>query len=217
MGVHQGHRAGAQPGQHHQHLTGQNDDVATQPTTIVGVTRASGSIGDTAGLAGIIFLLAALNVFIGVFNMFPLLPLDGGHAAVATYERIREGRTGRRYFTDVAKLMPLTMGVVAILLFLFMSGLYLDVTEPSLTRLGHSTPRCVEPAGRRCTTQNGSPPGRASPVVDASTSVPERHESGDLGVDVVGVDVDVDPGRAVAGSLHEQHRVGVRRAPWYSG
>jgi len=115
-----------------QHLTGENEDVATQPTTLVGVTRASGSIGDTDGLAGILYLLAALNVFIGVFNMFPLLPLDGGHAAIATYERIREGRSGRRYFVDVGKLMPLTMGVVAILLFLFMSGLYLDVTRPPL-------------------------------------------------------------------------------------
>ena len=42
-----------------------------------------------------IYLLAALNVFVGVFNMFPLLPLDGGHAAIATYERVRERPTRR--------------------------------------------------------------------------------------------------------------------------
>ena len=77
-----------------QHLTGQNDDVATQPTTLVGATQACGSIGDTKRACRVIYLLAALNVFIGVFNMFPLLPLDGGHAAIAIYERIREGRTG---------------------------------------------------------------------------------------------------------------------------
>jgi membrane-associated protease RseP (regulator of RpoE activity) len=83
------------------------------------------------GFAGMMYLLAILNVFVGVFNMFPLLPLDGGHAAIATYERFREiGRGGRRYFTDVARLMPFTMGVIVILLFLFMSGLYLDITEP---------------------------------------------------------------------------------------
>ena len=75
------------------------------------------------GLAGVLYLLAILNVFVGVFNMFPLLPLDGGHAAIATYERVREiGRGGRRYFTDVARLMPFTMGVIVVLLFLFMSG-----------------------------------------------------------------------------------------------
>ena len=76
-----------------------------------------------------LYLLAALNVFVGVFNMFPLLPLDGGHAAVATYERLRE-RNGRRYFADVSKLMPVAMGVIVVLLFLFVSGLYLDITRP---------------------------------------------------------------------------------------
>ena len=113
------------------HLTGDNDDLSTRPTTLVGVTDVSGDVGDEKGFFGVLFILAALNVFIGVFNMFPLLPLDGGHAAIAIYERVREfGRHGRRYFTDVAKLMPFTMGVIVVLLFLFMSGLYLDITEP---------------------------------------------------------------------------------------
>ena len=114
-----------------EHLRGESDDLRTRPTTIVGVTQVSGDVGEMEGLAGILYLLAILNVFVGVFNMFPLLPLDGGHAAIATYERIREiGRGGRRYFTDVARLMPFTMGVIAILFFLFMSGLYLDITKP---------------------------------------------------------------------------------------
>lgn len=114
-----------------QHLTGSNDDIATRPTTLVGVTQASGDIGRGLGIAGIIYLLAVLNVFVGVFNMFPLLPLDGGHAAIAVYERIRERMTGaRRYFVDVSRLMPFAMGVIAVLLFLFMSGLYLDITQP---------------------------------------------------------------------------------------
>ena len=76
-----------------------------------------------------ISLLAVLNVFVGVFNMFPLLPLDGGHAAIATYERVRE-RGGERYYADVAKLMPFAMAVMMVLMFLFMSGLYLDITDP---------------------------------------------------------------------------------------
>lgn len=114
-----------------QHLSGDAEDLRTRPTTIVGVTQVSGDVGEMKGLAGVIYLLAILNVFVGVFNMFPLLPLDGGHAAIAAYERIREiGRGGRRYFTDVTKLMPFTMGVIVVLLFLFMSGLYLDITKP---------------------------------------------------------------------------------------
>jgi membrane-associated protease RseP (regulator of RpoE activity) len=114
-----------------EHLSGDSEDLATRPTTVVGVTQVSDDIGEMQGFAGILYLLAILNVFIGVFNMFPLLPLDGGHAAIATYERVREiGKGGGRYFTDVARLMPFTMGVIVVLLFLFMSGLYLDLTQP---------------------------------------------------------------------------------------
>ena len=96
---------------------------------MVGVTGLSDDVGESQGLIGILFLLAVLNVFIGVFNMFPLLPLDGGHAAIATYERLRE-RNGQRYYADVAKMMPFAMAVMTVLLFLFMSGLYLDITDP---------------------------------------------------------------------------------------
>ena len=111
------------------HLTGSNDDLGTRPTTLVGVTALSDDVGESQGIIGIFFLLAILNVFVGVFNMFPLLPLDGGHAAIATYERLRE-RNGQRYYADVAKLMPFAMAVMTVLLFLFMSGLYLDITNP---------------------------------------------------------------------------------------
>ncbi len=111
------------------HVVGSNDDLETRPTTLVGVTSLSDDVGESQGLIGILYLLAVLNVFIGVFNMFPLLPLDGGHAAIATYERIRE-RNGQRYYADVAKMMPFAMAVMTVLLFLFMSGLYLDITDP---------------------------------------------------------------------------------------
>jgi len=114
-----------------EHLTDSSADPTSRPTTVVGATDVSGSIGDELGLGGVIYLLAALNVFVGVFNMFPLLPLDGGHAAIAIYERIREWRSGaRRHFTDVSRLMPFTMAVIVVLLALFMSGLYLDLTRP---------------------------------------------------------------------------------------
>ena len=111
------------------HLSGESDDLGTRPTTVVGITQVSGTLGENEGLIGVLYLLAVLNVFVGVFNMFPLLPLDGGHAAIATYERVRE-RGGRRYFADVSKLMPFAMAVIVVLLALFMSGLYLDVTQP---------------------------------------------------------------------------------------
>jgi membrane-associated protease RseP (regulator of RpoE activity) len=67
-----------------------------------------------------------VNIFIGIFNLIPLLPFDGGHAAIATYERIRS-RNGKRYYVDVMKLMPLTYMVVLMLGLLFLSSTYLDI------------------------------------------------------------------------------------------
>ncbi|MDX2380997.1 MAG: site-2 protease family protein [Acidimicrobiia bacterium] len=114
------------------HLTGSSDDIESRPTTIYGVATVSDDVGDSSGLGGVLYLLAVLNVFVGVFNMFPLLPLDGGHAAIATYERIQEWRRGskQRYFADVERLMPLAMGVIMVLGLLMMTGLYLDITAP---------------------------------------------------------------------------------------
>ncbi len=114
------------------HLAGTNDDIETRPTTLVGVTGLSDDVGEAEGFIGILFLLAVLNVFVGVFNMFPLLPLDGGHAAIAIYERTQEARRGsrQRYFADVERLMPFAMAVIMILGTLLFAGLYLDITDP---------------------------------------------------------------------------------------
>ena len=64
-------------------------DPLTRPTTVVGASQVGGEIGRSEGLKGILILLASVNVFVGVFNMLPLLPFDGGHAAIAIYERFR--------------------------------------------------------------------------------------------------------------------------------
>ena len=77
----------------------------------------------------VLILLVLINVFVGIFNLVPLLPLDGGHVAVATYERIRS-RRGRRYHADVGKLMPLTYAVVFILVSLGVTALWLDIVRP---------------------------------------------------------------------------------------
>ena len=51
-----------------------------------------------------------INIFFGIVNLLPLLPFDGGHIAVATYEKIASTITGRRVQVDVAKLMPIADG-----------------------------------------------------------------------------------------------------------
>ncbi len=105
-------------------------DEASRPMSVVGATRF-GAQALESGVDNFLFVLLVLNAFIGLFNLIPLLPLDGGHAAIATYERIREGRSGRRYFVDVARLLPLTYAVVVGLVLLGVSAAYLDVVNPA--------------------------------------------------------------------------------------
>jgi membrane-associated protease RseP (regulator of RpoE activity) len=110
-------------------LTRDVADPLTRPSTVVGASQVGGEIGREEGMKGVLLLLASVNVFVGVFNMLPLLPFDGGHAAVAVYERLRSSRT-RRYHADVRKLAPVATAVVALLVFLLVAGLYLDLTQP---------------------------------------------------------------------------------------
>lgn len=95
----------------------------------VGFVRVAGQAADT-GLFEVLLLLIAINLFVGLFNLLPLLPLDGGHVAIAVYEAIRSKLRGRRYYVDVAKLLPITYAVVMILVFLGVSALYLDIVHP---------------------------------------------------------------------------------------
>ena len=75
-----------------------------------------------------IWFLVLINVFVGIFNLVPLLPLDGGHAAIATYERIRS-RGEKRYVADVSKLIPLTWAVITILVSIALIALYRDIVD----------------------------------------------------------------------------------------
>ena len=112
-----------------QQVTNENADPAKRPTTVVGVTQVAGKIGQHEGLWGILEVLAAINIFVGLFNLIPLLPFDGGHAAIATYERIRS-RRGAMYRADIEKMWPVTVVVLAMLMALTFTGLYLDITRP---------------------------------------------------------------------------------------
>jgi len=111
------------------HLTGQETSLETRPTTLVGVSQIGGDIGRSDGFKGVLLLLASVNVFVGIFNMFPLLPFDGGHAAIATYERARS-RRGKVYRADISKMVPVATTVVGLLVLLLVTGLYLDITKP---------------------------------------------------------------------------------------
>ena len=96
--------------------------------SVVGATRIGAQLTET-GWPGLLLFLATINVFIGFFNLIPLLPLDGGHIAVATYEQIRS-RRGERYHADVSKLLPLTYIVIFVLIAVGLAAIYLDIADP---------------------------------------------------------------------------------------
>jgi len=108
---------------------------------VVGVARVSGqAVGDTQltiseRLATFILIVASLNIFVGLFNLLPILPLDGGHMAVAIADEIRalfarlRGRP-RPAAIDVTVLTPVTMVVFVILACLTLLLLVADVINP---------------------------------------------------------------------------------------
>jgi membrane-associated protease RseP (regulator of RpoE activity) len=90
----------------------------------IGVASAAGQITQAFGFGPLIFLLAGVNVFVGILNLLPLPPFDGGHLAVVGWEKIR----GRK--VDARKLVPLTMVVVVFLMVWFVGITYLDIFKP---------------------------------------------------------------------------------------
>jgi membrane-associated protease RseP (regulator of RpoE activity) len=110
-------------------LSGDGGDDSGRFLSPVGVGGVAGDAVEN-GWFDVLMFLASINVFVGIFNMVPLLPLDGGHVAIATYEKIASTIRGRRVQVDVRKLMPITMAVVAILVVIGLSAIYLDIVDP---------------------------------------------------------------------------------------
>jgi membrane-associated protease RseP (regulator of RpoE activity) len=99
-----------------------------RPISVIGLVGIGGE-ASRAGLPYVLELMVLFNVFIGVFNLIPLLPLDGGHVAIAVYERLRTRKGQPMYHADITKLMPLTYAVVLAMGLLFVTSAYLDITR----------------------------------------------------------------------------------------
>ena len=111
------------------------------PISVVGVGRAAGEIASIeqvplgSKVASLLGLVGSLNVALGVINLVPLMPLDGGHIAGALWEGIR--RAFAKLFkrrdpgpVDTARLMPLTFGVVIVLGAMSALLIYADIVKP---------------------------------------------------------------------------------------
>ncbi len=110
-----------------------------QVTSVVGVAQISGEAfqagGVSGGIATLVLITASVNLFVGIFNLFPFLPLDGGHVAILAYEKGRDRIRRRRKLpaagpVDLTKLMPVTYGALALIVGMSMIVLYADVVNP---------------------------------------------------------------------------------------
>jgi membrane-associated protease RseP (regulator of RpoE activity) len=100
----------------------------TSVTSILGIIQV-GSQAASNDPGFLLLLLAEVNLFVGFVNLFPMLPLDGGHVAIAVYERVRS-RKGRRYHADVLKLMPVAYVFLAFIVVLGLGALYANIVQP---------------------------------------------------------------------------------------
>jgi membrane-associated protease RseP (regulator of RpoE activity) len=95
------------------------EDDPERPISVVGASIIGGDAAERGLWELFLILLAAVNFFIGVFNLLPLLPLDGGHIAVNVYEKVRDVLRRLRGLpaggpVDYNKLLPLTYAAVLV-------------------------------------------------------------------------------------------------------
>ena len=111
---------------------------------VVGAAEATGSeVASNDGwqykVSFVLLLIASLNIFVGAFNLLPLLPLDGGHIAVIIYERIRAWLARLRGrpdpgLADMAKFLPVSFSVFIVLIVLSLALVAANILNPvSLT------------------------------------------------------------------------------------
>ena len=114
--------------------------AAGNVSSVVGAARETGeAVASNAGweqkVSFVLLLIASLNIFVGVFNLLPLLPMDGGHVAVVIWERIKAriyrllGRPDPG-LVDYRKLVPLSFSIFLVLVAFGMLLILADIVNP---------------------------------------------------------------------------------------
>ncbi|MDQ3878387.1 MAG: site-2 protease family protein [Actinomycetota bacterium] len=99
-------------------------DTRDSPLGLVGAAQIAGQSVQKGRYLDLIALIVGFTVFVGLMNLLPLPPLDGGHLAVLVFERI----TNRT--VDMRKLIPLAAAVISFFVLLFVAVLYLNIAHP---------------------------------------------------------------------------------------
>jgi membrane-associated protease RseP (regulator of RpoE activity) len=94
------------------------------PTSVVGIGQAVGQTGSSGDWGAVLYFLAFVTVFIGLINLLPLPPFDGGHLAVLLIEKVR-GRA-----LDMRKLIPVSAVVMSFFVVFVLATILLDLTKP---------------------------------------------------------------------------------------
>jgi regulator of sigma E protease len=119
-----------------QQATGAEERAVDGAVSLVGAASLAGQATSSVyGLLILLGLIASINIFIGIFNLVPLPPLDGGHLAVLGVERsvnaIRKARGRTPDFTvDPRAVAAIAIPVLAVLGTVFFVLLWLDITDP---------------------------------------------------------------------------------------
>jgi len=105
------------------------------PISVVGASRLGGEAVQNGLWELFVFLFIGLNFFVGIFNLLPLLPLDGGHIAIAWFEKARSwlyGKLGKADpgRVDYMKLMPITYAVMLVFGGLTLLTVSADIINP---------------------------------------------------------------------------------------
>lgn len=130
------------------HLPGEIGDVvsgkprnpSTSAVSVVGVVRATGDVGASHEdrrykVSYLLGIGGELNLFVGIVNLLPLLPLDGGHIAIVWYEKARAFVARRRRRPDpgrvnILKVLPAAYSVFALIVLLSVVLIYADIANP---------------------------------------------------------------------------------------
>jgi membrane-associated protease RseP (regulator of RpoE activity) len=114
--------------------------AAGNVSSVVGAARETGeavaaNVGWEYKVSFVLLLIASLNIGVGIFNLFPLLPLDGGHIAIVLWERIKA-----RYFrlrgrhdpglVDYTKFIPVSFSIFAVVCAFAVLLIVADIVNP---------------------------------------------------------------------------------------